>query len=517
MWFVKWSMIQVGARWAFMSRAYYGDVPIINISRRSLLQLEVKRPCDDVVVTPNAGRLLITTSRRRELNQPASVTCGRWEQPTLVSSSWKNRLSYGDDFTINRLQQHAPCPDTDISFQSLGLEPKLVSALNTLGIYCPTWVQKKTIPILLEGKSVICAAETGSGKTLGYLLPLIHKLRSKRQCVSSTDPCSLILVPSRELARQVVSIAQSLCAQLGLIARFMGGGHGLASIERHLRRGPIDILVATPGALWKTVQMNKVSLTELNYVVLDEADTLFDDSFSELVENLLMHTQIVSNTSEVHNPEKRAQLAVIGATIPVNVGQVLSKMMDIKNVFTIKSRKLYFLLPHVQQTFVRLKGADKVSELLNLLKKQAIESPGAGILVFCNTSTTVNWLGYILDDHSIKHNRLHSQMPAKMRVSMFELFKKGHSDILVCTDIASRGLDNSRVKFVVNYDFPATLQDYLHRVGRVGRVGSERDGSVLSFVTHAWDVELVQKIEMAARKRSILPGIDASFKETVQK
>uniref|UniRef100_A0A8D2QLA9 Helicase C-terminal domain-containing protein n=1 Tax=Zosterops lateralis melanops TaxID=1220523 RepID=A0A8D2QLA9_ZOSLA len=130
-------------------------------------------------------------------------------------------------------------------------------------------------------------------------------------------------------------------------------------------------------------------------------------------------------------------------------------------------------------------------------------------LIFCNTASTVNWLGYILDDHKIKHLRLQGQMSAAARAGIFASFQKGEMSVLVCTDLASRGLDTSGVQLVVNYDFPDTLQDYLHRAGRVGRVGSTAPGAVVSFVTHRWDVDLVRKIETAARKRTGLPGMDS--------
>ncbi|XP_053548465.1 probable ATP-dependent RNA helicase DDX28 [Bombina bombina] len=528
-----------------------GQLPVILLPRRAqeIQKGQWKKGRSEHVITPRAGKLLIQ-SRRPQFNQSAGEVWGKWESPELVSGGWKNRQSSGDYFTIQRLHKEGPGPDSDRSFSSLGLEDRLVSSLNEMGLSSPTWVQNETIPVLLRGHNLLCAAETGSGKTLAYLLPVVHRLltseaTSKQRdhhaysydnvmpdlpplankthlrpshLVTSNnfpDPCNLILVPSRELANQVSSVARKLCAQLGLTVSSIGGGRGRGSVDKQLRRGPIDILIATPGALWKALRRDTLSLECLNYIVLDEADTLFDESFSELVEDILNHTRIASRKSEIRGPEKKAQLAVIGATFPGGVGQVLGKVTDLGSITTIKSKKLHFLMSHVQQTFLKVKGADKVAELLQLLKKQAVDSPGAGVLIFCNSSSTVNWLGYILDDHGINHTRLQGQMPAAMRVGIFETFLKGKTDVLVCTDIASRGLDSKRVEVVVNYDFPATLQDYLHRVGRVGRVGSEKMGNVLSFVTHAWDVELVQKIETAARKRSGLPGMASTIKEPV--
>ncbi|NWI17642.1 DDX28 helicase, partial [Crypturellus soui] len=194
---------------------------------------------------------------------------------------------------------------------------------------------------------------------------------------------------------------------------------------------------------------------------------------------------------------------------------VLGKFTDVRRFVTLTTRSLHCLPPHVPQKFIRIKCQDKLTELLQLIKDRR---PSAGaVLVFCNNASTVNWLGYILDDHKIKHLRLQGQMSAAARVGIFAAFQKGKVDILVCTDLAARGLDTSGVDLVVNYDFPASLQDYLHRAGRVGRVSSKGPGTVVSFVTYRWEVDLVRKIETAARKRTVIPGMEPSLKEALPK
>ncbi|XP_010002738.1 PREDICTED: probable ATP-dependent RNA helicase DDX28 [Chaetura pelagica] len=207
----------------------------------------------------------------------------------------------------------------------------------------------------------------------------------------------------------------------------------------------------------------------------------------------------------------RPQGVAVGATFPAGLSETLSKFTDVGRFVTLSSKSLHRLPPHVPQKFVRLKGRDKLPELLQLLKERSASS--GAVLIFCNSASTVNWLGYILDDHKIKHLRLQGQMSADARAGIFASFQKGDVSVLVCTDLASRGLDTSSVQLVVNYDFPDTLQDYLHRAGRVGRVGSKAPGVVVSFVTHRWDVDLVRKIETAARKKTGLPGMDSSINE----
>uniref|UniRef100_A0A4W6FU90 DEAD (Asp-Glu-Ala-Asp) box polypeptide 28 n=1 Tax=Lates calcarifer TaxID=8187 RepID=A0A4W6FU90_LATCA len=242
-----------------------------------------------------------------------------------------------------------------------------------------------------------------------------------------------------------------------------------------------------------------LDLDELSFFVIDEADTMFDPSFSTI------------EPKQTRGLVHKAQLLVVGATFPGGVGEVLKQVTDLGSIVVIKSKMLHFLMPHVKQTFLKVKGADKILELNQALKLLQHEKGGGGALVFCNKSATVNWLGHSLDEMGVQHARLQGEMPAAVRSGIFHSFQKGAVDVLICTDIASRGLDTSRVRLVVNYDFPESHTDYIHRAGRVGRAGGVEDGEVLSFVTHPWDVELVQKIEIAARRRTSLPGMESEI------
>ncbi|CAM4621397.1 unnamed protein product [Lepidochelys olivacea] len=502
---------------------------VVRIPRALQLRLarEPRRRGREVPVVPTRAGKLLLRSRRPQLSQPRCLTLGRWERPLLVSAGWKHRRACGDYFQLERSQEQAPAlapqppraAGGGASFQALGLGPALVSALRSLSVTQPTAVQRRAIPALLRGGNALCAAETGSGKTLAYLLPLFQKLLSRPALGPAWPPSprSLVLLPSRELAEQVRSVASSLGRSLGLRVREIGGGRGMASVKNQLRSDPdADLLVSTPGALCKALRKRMVRLERLCWLVLDEADTLLDSSFLDLVEEVLMQAPIAHSPKEVADQwDIKTQLVIVGATFPEGLGQLLSKVTDLGHFITLTSQNLHHLLPHVKQKFIRLKGSDKSSELLQLIKDQG-PSSGA-VLVFCNNASTVNWLGYILDDHKIKHLRLQGQMPAAMRAGIFTTFQKGQRDVLICTDLASRGLDTSRVELVVNYDFPSTLQDYLHRVGRVGRVGSKVPGTVVSFVTHRWDVDLVRKIETAARRRTSLPGMETAIKEPLPK
>ncbi|XP_071344265.1 probable ATP-dependent RNA helicase DDX28 [Trachinotus anak] len=476
--------------------------------------------------TIKAGKLLIQ-SRNPDLNQSAGYVLGKFEQPGLCSKGWKHSKSFGDYFTINNIKTVAPYvtenqkedveQKTSVTFSNLHICKELVETLDRINITHPTTVQLQTIPKVMKGHNILCAAETGCGKTLSYLLPIVNRLQADKESQlysgSSNKIRTLVLVPSRELSEQVAAVSRTLCAPFGLLTRTLGGGRGVGHIKMVFKRNHPDILVATPGALVKALRRRCLDLGELSFFVVDEADTMFDPSFSDMLESILRHTNIAGNPKQTRGLGHKAQLLVVGATFPGGVGEVLSQVTDLGSMVVIKSKMLHFLMPHVKQTFLKVKGADKILELHQALKLLQQEKGGGAVLVFCNKSSTVNWLGYSLEEMGVRHVRLQGEMPATVRAGIFHSFQKGLVDVLICTDIASRGLDTSHVRLVVNYDFPESHTDYIHRAGRVGRAGGVEDGEVLSFVTHAWDVELVQKIETAARRRTSLPGMESDIHE----
>ncbi|CAN9506706.1 unnamed protein product [Ophioblennius macclurei] len=479
----------------------------------------------DKIATVKAGKLLIQ-SKNPVRNQSAGYNLGKFEQPTLSSKGWKHYKSFGDYFTINNVKDVAPYiaknqkEDADekpsATFDKFRISKELVETLGGIGITHPTTVQLKAIPKVMRGHNILCAAETGSGKTLCYLLPIVQRLINEKQSrmneESSENIRSLILVPSRELAEQVASVSRTLCAPFGLVTQTLGGGQGVGHIKMTFQRETADILVSTPGALVKALRRNYLDLNDLNFFVVDEADTMFDPSFSDLLEKILHYTKIASSPKDTQGLDHKAQLLVVGATFPGGVGELLSQVTDLGSIVVIRSKMLHYLMPHVKQTFMKVKGIDKVLELHQALKMLQQDKPKSAAVVFCNKSATVNWLGYSLDEMGVKHARLQGEMPAAVRTGIFNSFQQGTVDVLVCTDIASRGLDTSRVHLVVNYDFPESHTDYIHRAGRVGRAGGAEDGTVLSFVTHPWDVELVQMIETCARRKTTLPGMESEIR-----
>ncbi|XP_061566857.1 probable ATP-dependent RNA helicase DDX28 [Cololabis saira] len=480
------------------------------------------------ISTVKAGKLLIQ-SKNPTLNQSAGYILGKFETPNLCSKGWKHRKSFGDYFIIRKIKDVAPhvaevqeeevTQKTSVTFNKLHICKELVEVLDNMGITHPTTVQLQTIPKVLKGYNILCAAETGSGKTLSYLLPIVHRLLKAGQeldvySTSAKKTRTIILVPSRELAEQVAAVSRTLCAPFGLLTRTVGGGRGVGHIKSVFQGDHPDVLVATPGALVKALQRHCLDVSELKFLVVDEADTMFDPSFSDMLKRIFSRTNIARDAKETRGLEKKTQLLVVGATFPGGVGEVLSQVTDLGKMVIIKSKMLHCLMPHVKQTFLKVKGEDKILELNQALKMLRHEKgEGSSALVFCNKSSTVNWLGYSLEEMGVQHDRLQGEMPAVVRAGIFQKFQNGTVNVLICTDIASRGLDTSRVNLVVNYDFPESHTDYIHRAGRVGRVGSVEDGEVLSFVSQMWDVELVQSIETAARRRTSLPGMESGIRE----
>ncbi|XP_056318840.1 probable ATP-dependent RNA helicase DDX28 [Danio aesculapii] len=513
-----------------MTTANVNSQPVvIRIPRRaqerieSIKQMQSKK--FDKLPTVKPGRLLIK-SKNPQLNQSVGYTLGKFEQPVLTSKGWKSNRAVGDYFSINSIQSAPPfvpkhkdegadgASASKKTFHCFNLCPELVETLQSQNIIHPTTVQLQTIPKILKGRNILCAAETGSGKTLTYLLPIIHRLQEELLTDSERSIRAVVIVPSRELAEQVTSVARPISGRFGLVVKVVGGGRGVGTIKAAFAHGQPDVLVSTPGALLKALWKRFISLSELNFLVIDEADTMFDDSFAGMLEKILSHTQVASRLSETVGLTHKAQLVIVGATFPGGVGDVLSKVTDLASISTVKSRMLHHLMPHIKQTFLRVKGADKILELHQALKKA--EQEQKGVLVFCNSASTVNWLGYSLEEMGVGHMRLQGEMPAAMREGVFRDFQQGKTDVLICTDIASRGLDTQRVGLIVNYDFPESQTDYIHRAGRVGRAGGSEGGEVLSFVTQPWDVELVQKIETAARRRTSLPGMETDIQKPSQ-
>lgn len=467
----------------------------------------------------------IISSKRKELNHYLNQTYDKFTPPQLASHGWKHSRARGDHFTLLAYKGNPSIAkkeekgDTieDVSaksFQDFKLHQSLIDGLTMLDIETPTIIQTLAIPVIKQGRNTLCAAETGGGKTLAYLLPLMQRLVEESKLTKapaeSCLPRSIVLVPVGELAIQVREVAKVLADSVGLSVHYLDGETSLKNLENKLSSS-VDIIISTPGPILNAVRQGFASLNAVSHVVIDESDTMLDDSFIDQTLNVLKQVNIGEGKPCKVTAPGEAQLTLIGATMPKKATSILTEVVPAENLEVISTPHLHRIMPHVLQRFLRLHSKDKAIKVVELLKKE--QKKRVSTMVFCNTAATCNWLEHFLIENGINALRLHSKMGGKSRGGQLKAFKLGEANVLVCSDIASRGVDTIQVQHVINFDFPPFMSDYIHRAGRVGRVGSQGNGYVTSFVVHKWDVELVHKIERAVRTREDLPRVDANIKK----
>ncbi|XP_071486450.1 probable ATP-dependent RNA helicase DDX28 [Diadema antillarum] len=500
------------------------DLPVIRVPRamqqkvQDLQQRKKPLRWRGRIFTARPGKEIIT-SKRKEFTHYLNQSYDKFSPPKLASQGWKHSKARGDYFTIvaykgnPSLAGKGQDEGEDVeSFQSLKLDSTILDGLKVMGIDTPTSIQVFALPVIKQGRNSLCAAETGSGKTLAYLLPLMHRLlvesRLTGASVTTGLPRGVVLVPVAELAAQVWHEAQVLGKSAGLTVQFLDAGKSL-KIMRNRLSSPTDIVISTPGPILSALRQEILGLRHVSHVVVDEADTMLDDSFVEQTLRILKKVNVGAGNPRKVTPPGEAQLTLVGATMPSDATNILSEIVSQENLTIVSTPYLHQIMPHVQQKFLRLHSEDKAVKILELLKKEKNTVP---TMIFCNTSLTCNWLAHFLKENGVETLRLHSRMGDKSRSGVMSAFKSGKVDILVCTDIGSRGVDTVKVQHVINFDFPNFMSDYIHRAGRVGRVGSQGVGHVTNFVVHKWDVDLVNKIERAVRTREGLPRFTTNIK-----
>jgi ATP-dependent RNA helicase RhlE len=344
------------------------------------------------------------------------------------------------------------------SFYALGLSTPLVRVLEGLGITEPTEIQYKTIPPALAGKDVIASAETGSGKTAAFVLPLIERVRQ-----SVPGPArALVLAPTRELALQIEANTRRLSRAARLRTVALVGGESVPKQLKRLAAGA-DIIIATPGRLNDFILRRVVCFESIDVFVLDEADRMLDMGFLPQVRRIVQHL-----------PRTR-QTMLLSATISGEVEQLAQEMMT-HPVRVEASRPSTTVATLTQNAYSVLSHA-KVPLLLRLL-----EQDGEGsFLVFMETKRGADRVARALAAHRHSVDTIHSDRTQAQRNRALASFKSGQVRVLVATDVAARGIDVDNIAHVVNYEVPATVEDYLHRVGRTARAG--RPGSAVTLVS----------------------------------
>ncbi|XP_074631437.1 uncharacterized protein LOC141889977 isoform X3 [Acropora palmata] len=401
------------------------------------------------------------------------------------------------------------------SFHSFGLRDDIVQGLDGLSITKPTVTQMVTIPPVLNRKHVLCAAQTGTGKTLAYLLPIVHHLKEEHDLgmISRLKrPRVLIAVPNRELALQVLKVAKLLSHNARFRSALLTGGRKLRILKSVLE-SPVDLLVGTPGTLLEFRERGRLFFSDVSYLVIDEADSMFDDTFKSETMKLLETISIrqgksLPRTSDLPTDSVDAQVTIVGATMPKELVDSLQDMLLDLHICTSNS---HHVLPHIRHKFLKTPQHLKPDKLLEILR-QDLQVADRRTVVFCNTTPSCDYVGHFLRNHGVEHIKLHSTVAIQERRQRFKDFQNEKARILLCTDVASRGLDTN-VDHVINFDFPMNLTDYLHRVGRTGRVKAGAQNSetseTTSFMTHNRDVRMALIIEEAARTQESAKTVEA--------
>ncbi|PJD94407.1 MAG: ATP-dependent RNA helicase [Legionella sp.] len=361
------------------------------------------------------------------------------------------------------------------SFTSFNFSNAINKALEDMKFITPSPIQAQTIPLLLEGRDAIALAQTGTGKTAAFALPILQKLDPSVQGTQA-----LVLAPTRELAIQVAEQFSLLSAhQPKTTIAVLCGGQEYGRQLKQLRAGA-QVVVGTPGRILDHIARNTLALDNLRTFVLDEADEMLRMGFIEDVETILARL-----------PEQR-QMALFSATMPHRIRQIANTYLQ--NAASVEIRMETATVKTIEQRFVFASGHQKSDALLRILEIEDSQ----GVIVFVRTKSSTEEVAEYLQQHGLRAMAIHGDITQNLRERIIAQFKQGAIDVLVATDVAARGLDVDRVTHVINYDMPHDNETYVHRIGRTGRAG--RSGVAILFVTPK-ESRLISSIERHTRQR----------------
>ncbi len=346
-----------------------------------------------------------------------------------------------------------------MSFKKLGLNAKTLQAIADVGYESPTPIQERAIPLLLEGRDVIALAQTGSGKTASFILPLLDLLTRGR--AKARMPRSLIIEPTRELAAQVADDFAIYGKHHNFTVALLIGGESFVDQEKKLTKG-VDVLIATPGRLLDLYDRGKILLNDVKIFVIDEADRMLDMGFIPDIER-------AASLLPSH------QTALFSATMPPPIRALTEKFLKHPEVITISHPTKAAI--NIEQYIVRVLEKDKRDALRLLLERQNLHQA----IVFCNRKREVDVVYNSMRKHGFKVGALHGDLNQAARNDTLKAFKEGSIDLLIASDVAARGLDIEDLSGVVNFHVPTKPEDYIHRIGRTGRAGKE--GKAFTFVS----------------------------------
>lgn len=372
-----------------------------------------------------------------------------------------------------------------MNFSQLGLEAAQVSACESLGYNEPTPIQREAIPVILSGRDLIGCAETGTGKTAAFLLPLIQRISLK----SRAGIRILVLAPTRELALQIQSNYNELNPVRSNRSVLAIGGANIRTQLTDLRRGAA-ILIATPGRLLDLTRRGAVNLSTVEVLVLDEADRMLDMGFLPDIRRVLSFL-----------PTNR-QTLLFSATMSSIIEQLARSTMKEPKLIEVNQRGQAAKM--VQQTAYQVAAESKTALLLALLEKE--REPFERVLVFTRTRRGAERLSHILRAREHSVNRIHADRTQPQREAALRQFRDGQARVLVATDIAARGLDVDAVSHVINYDVPAAPEDYVHRVGRTGRAGNQGQAITIVAPVDEISMQAIERLTGQAVRRVVPPG-----------
>lgn len=348
------------------------------------------------------------------------------------------------------------------TFESLGLSASLLSALAKNNYTAPTPIQEQAIGPIMDGRDIMAAAQTGTGKTAAFTLPILHRLQAAPKKVGSNQTRTLVLTPTRELASQIAENVEKYGSGLNLKYNLVFGGVKINPQMMKLRRGT-DVLIATPGRLLDLYQQNAVKFNELETLVLDEADRMLDMGFIRDIKKIIALL-----------PKKRQNL-LFSATFSAEIRELAKNLVNEPVEVTVTPPNS--TVDRIEQCLYPVDKNKKSALLVHLIK----EKQHAQTLVFCRTKHGANRLTTTLNKKGITAAAIHGNKSQNVRTRALADFKDNQIQVLVATDIAARGIDIAQLPFVVNFDLPNVAEDYVHRIGRTGRAG--RSGLAISLVS----------------------------------
>lgn len=373
---------------------------------------------------------------------------------------------------------------TGQGFYGLGIAPKILDILERIKFKTPTPIQFKAIPLAIDGKDVIGIAQTGTGKTHAFAIPMIQHLAQK-------EGVAVVLVPTRELAMQIEEAIRGLAHPFGMKTACLIGGTPMRPQKDALRRRP-NIVIATPGRLIDHIENRNIMLAKVGMLVIDEADRMLDMGFAPQVEKILK------------NIPRERQTMLFSATMPVEIMQMVKTHMKLPVHVEIAPSGT--TADGITQELYIVKRETKMS----LLSKVLAEHPGS-VLLFTRTKHNARKIAKTIRDMGHRAAEIHSNKSMAQRREALDGFKSGRYRILVATDIASRGIDVTRIESVINYDLPEDVENYVHRIGRTGRAGCK--GRAISFATpdQSQDVKNIEKLirkQLPVTKHPEIPAAD---------